>query len=186
MPKKKLACEHFALIIFTYYQNQYYRSIFTLTLSSPKKKYLHGQVFSSYFPRLGGKKSRYSTCIEIPSHRLARNQGGESCFYFQSWIGSLRGGFDQDDNDSLIGSTLGTPRDCKSQNSSFSVPDRLLTPTASSRAKRFGKPDGQVGYSSTHKSRLTKFVQHSAESFNVSSSMFLYVTSVCRLPPRRA
>ncbi|CAG5108469.1 Oidioi.mRNA.OKI2018_I69.chr1.g3811.t1.cds [Oikopleura dioica] len=62
----------------------------------------------------------------------------------QSWIGSLRGGFDQDDNDSLNGSTLGTPRDCKSQNSSFSVPDRLLTPTASSRAKRFGKPDGQT------------------------------------------
>ena len=125
------------------------------------------------FRCLAEKKSRYSTCIEIPSHRLARNQGGESCFYFQSWIGSLRGGFDQDDNDSLNGSTLGTPRDCKSQNSSFSVPDRLLTPTASSRAKRFGKPDGQVGYSSTHKSRLTKFVQHSAESFNVSSSMFL-------------
>jgi len=61
----------------------------------------------------------------------------------QSWIGSLRGGL-EDDNESLNGSSVGTPRDCKSQNSSFCVPDRLLTPTASSRAKRFGKPDGQT------------------------------------------
>merc|ERR1712127_396648 len=61
----------------------------------------------------------------------------------KSWIGSLRGGLD-DDNESLNGSSVGTPRGCSSQNSSFSVPDRLLTPTASSRAKRFGKPDGQT------------------------------------------
>merc|ERR1712130_331109 len=74
----------------------------------------------------------------------------------QSWIAGLRSYEGDDDQDSLSGSLISTPRDQnRSLNSSFTVSDRLLTPTAASRAKRY-TPEGEASPSENGDAKLRR------------------------------